>query len=106
MDDTDRRVTARRNELRLVPSPLRRFFEQAPELRPLTLRFVDPGVEAGFQDAYFRDNLSYIRLAHVLGVAIWAPSGFWPGGHCGSSAVSTRSSGSASASPRSCSASR
>jgi class 3 adenylate cyclase len=75
MDDADRRATERRNELRLVPSPLRRFFEQAPELRPLTLRFVDPGFEAGFQDAYFRDNLSYIRLAHVLGVAIWAA--FW-----------------------------
>ena len=65
----------RRNELRLVPSPLRRFFEQAPELRSLTLRFADPGVESRFQEAYFRDNLSYIRLAHVLGVALWAV--FW-----------------------------
>ena len=71
----ERRPGDHRNELRLVPSPLRRFFEQAPELRSLTLRFVDPGVEARFQGAYFRDNLSYIRLAHVLGVVIWAV--FW-----------------------------
>ena len=71
----ERRPGDHRNELRLVPSSLRRFFEQAPELRSLTLRFVDPGVEARFQDAYFRDNLSYIRLAHVLGVVIWAV--FW-----------------------------
>ncbi len=68
-------ASAGRNELRLVPSLLRRFFEQAPELRSLTLRFVDPEVERRFQDAYFRDNLTYVRLAHLLGVALWTV--FW-----------------------------
>jgi len=58
-----------------VPSPLRRFFEQAPELRSLTLRFIDPSTEARFQDAYFTDNLAYVRLALLLGVALWAV--FW-----------------------------
>ena len=58
-----------------MPSPLRRFFEQAPELRSLSLRFVDPATEARFQDAYFRDNLSYVRLALLLGVVLWAV--FW-----------------------------
>ena len=72
---SDPRSESRRDELRLVPSPLRRFFEQAPELRSLTLRFVDPAIETRFQDAYFRDNLAYIRLAHLLGVALWAV--FW-----------------------------
>ena len=58
--------------MRLVPSPLRRFFEQAPELRSLTLRFEDPATEARFQNAYFADNLSYVRLALLLGVGLWA----------------------------------
>jgi class 3 adenylate cyclase len=71
---TDPRAS-RRNELRLVPSPLRRFLGRAPELRSLTLRFVDPATEERFQDAYFRDNLAYIRLAHLLGVVLWAA--FW-----------------------------
>lgn len=59
----------------IVPRPLRRFFKQAPELHPVTLRFVDPEMGRSFQDAYFRDNLPYIRLAHVLAVVVWAAFG-------------------------------
>ena len=73
--ERDPRGSTPRNELRLVPSPLRRFLEQAPELRSLTLRFVDPSTEARFQDAYFADNLAYVRLALLLGVALWTV--FW-----------------------------
>jgi hypothetical protein len=48
--------------------PLRRFLAQAPELHPLSLRFLDPAMEAGFQASYLRDSLPYIRLAHVVGI--------------------------------------
>jgi class 3 adenylate cyclase len=58
-----------------VPRPLRRFFSQAAELHPVTLRFVDPELGRSFRDAYFRDNLLYIRLAHVLGIVVWAVFG-------------------------------
>jgi class 3 adenylate cyclase len=59
----------------IVPRPLRRFFKQASELHPVTLRFVDPEMGRSFHEAYFRDNLPYIRLAHVLAVAVWAAFG-------------------------------
>jgi class 3 adenylate cyclase len=59
----------------LVPRPLRRFFKQAPELHPVTLRFVDQRLGDSFQRDYFVDNLPYIRLAHVLGIFMWAVFG-------------------------------
>jgi class 3 adenylate cyclase len=59
----------------LVPRPLRRFFQQAPELHPVTLRFVDQRLGDSFQRDYFADNLPYIRLAHVLGIFMWAVFG-------------------------------
>ena len=65
-------ASRRHDSARFAPRPLRRFWEQAPELRPLSLRFRDRTIEQTFQAAYFRDNLSYVRLAHVLGVALWA----------------------------------
>jgi class 3 adenylate cyclase len=51
------------------------FVQPAKELRRLTLRFRDPALETRFQAAYFRDNLPYIRLAHVIGIAVWAAFG-------------------------------
>jgi class 3 adenylate cyclase len=59
----------------IVPRPLRRFFKQAPELHPVTLRFVDPEMGRSFHEAYYLDNLPYIRLAHVLGIVVWAAFG-------------------------------
>jgi len=57
------------------PRPVRRFLKQAPELHPITLRFVDQRLGDSFQRDYFRDNLPYIRLAHVLGIFMWAVFG-------------------------------
>jgi class 3 adenylate cyclase len=54
------------------PRPLRRFLRQAPELHPITLRFVDQRLGDSFQRDYFVDNLPYIRLAHLLGIFMWA----------------------------------
>ena len=51
---------------------MRTFLEQAPEINTFTLRFHDGEREGMFQRSYFRDNLSYIRLAHVLGIISWA----------------------------------
>jgi hypothetical protein len=59
----------------LFPRPVRRFLRQAPELHPITLRFVDQRLGDSFQRDYFRDNLPYIRLAHVLGIFMWAVFG-------------------------------
>jgi class 3 adenylate cyclase len=44
-------------------------------MRPISLRFVDPELEGGFRSAYFRESLPYIRLAHVIGIALWASFG-------------------------------
>lgn len=41
------------------------------KLRP-SLRFSDRGLELEFQAQYFRDNLTYIRAALVLGIIAWA----------------------------------
>jgi len=57
------------------PRPLRRFLKAVPELHPITLRFVDQRLGDSFQRDYFRDNLPYIRLAHVLGIFMWAVFG-------------------------------
>jgi class 3 adenylate cyclase len=59
---------------RFLPS-LREFFDPASVSRPVTLRFRDDGLERDFQDAFYRDNLFFIRLAHVVGVGIWIA--FW-----------------------------
>jgi hypothetical protein len=40
-----------------MPRPLRRFLEQAPEIRPTSLRFADPGLEAAFETTYFHESL-------------------------------------------------
>jgi class 3 adenylate cyclase len=42
------------------------------ELRPLSLLFTDAGLEGKFQNQYFRDNLGYVRTAHVLAIFAWA----------------------------------
>jgi class 3 adenylate cyclase len=59
----------------LFPRPLRRFVKLAPELHPITLRFIDRRLGDSFQRDYFADNLPYIRLAHVLGIFMWAVFG-------------------------------
>jgi class 3 adenylate cyclase len=38
---------------------------------PFSLRFVDPHLERHFQERYFADSLPYIRLAHIMGIAVW-----------------------------------
>jgi class 3 adenylate cyclase len=48
---------------------------RAPELRPFSLRFTDPALEERFRMSYIRDNLVFIRLAHVLGIFAWAVFG-------------------------------
>jgi len=65
----DRPARARR--LRSLPV-LRNFLEQAPEMRPLSLRFVEDRMERRYQEAHVRDVLPYIRFAHVLGMIAWA----------------------------------
>src|SRR6266545_1604188 len=49
----------------------------AAELRRVSLRFLDRGVEHRFQEQYFRDNLPYIRAAHVVGILAWAFFGLY-----------------------------
>ena len=49
----------------------------APELHRVSLRFVDKAAERRFQNQYFRDNLPYIRGAHVVGIAAWAFFGLY-----------------------------
>ncbi|HET9671879.1 MAG TPA: adenylate/guanylate cyclase domain-containing protein, partial [Actinomycetota bacterium] len=51
------------------------FLEEAPELRPATLRFKDAWLERRYQDSYFDVNLRYIRIATVLGAITWAAFG-------------------------------
>jgi hypothetical protein len=67
-----------RDRFRLFPSPVRRFLDEAPALRPVSLRFKDPETERTFQTAYFRDNLTYLRLAHLLGIGRGQRSRSWP----------------------------
>lgn len=53
-------------------------------LRPLSLRFTDAGLERGFQEQYFRDNIGYVRTAHVIAIVGWALFGLFvppPGSH-------------------------
>jgi class 3 adenylate cyclase len=60
------------DRFRLFPSPVRRFLDEASALKPFSLRFRDPEAERAFQAVYFRDNLTYLRLAHLLGIGTWA----------------------------------
>ncbi len=55
-----------------APTDLSGFRLRTPGLRLLTLHFVDPAQERVFQQSYLRDNLAYIRIAHVLGAVTWA----------------------------------
>jgi adenylate cyclase len=71
MEDSNR--SPRR--VRLPQRVLRRFVGEAPELAVLSLRFFDDETERAFQERYFRDSLPYIRLAHVLGILVWAVFG-------------------------------
>ncbi|MDP9299585.1 MAG: hypothetical protein M3P43_01595, partial [Actinomycetota bacterium] len=63
---------AARDRFRLFPSPVRRFLDEASALQPFSLRFRDAETERAFQAVYFRDNLTYLRLAHLLGIGTWA----------------------------------
>ena len=54
---------------------IRNFLDQAPELRPWSLKFKDDWLERRFQDEYFEANLQYIRIATVLGALTWAAFG-------------------------------
>ncbi|MGZ8579003.1 MAG: hypothetical protein ACXWWX_05675, partial [Actinomycetota bacterium] len=51
------------------------FFQPAKDLKKFSLRFRDAELEARFQAVYFNENLPYIRLAHVLGLVVWAAFG-------------------------------
>lgn len=52
----------------------------APELHRVSLRFADKAAERRFQDQYLRDNLPYIRVAHVVAIAAWAFFGLYRSG--------------------------
>jgi class 3 adenylate cyclase len=54
---------------------LRNFRDQAPEIRPWSLKFKDEWLERRFQDEYFDTNLQYIRIATFLGAITWAAFG-------------------------------
>lgn len=51
---------------------VRNFLDQAPELRPWSLKFKDDWLERRFQDTYFEANIQYIRIATFLGAVTWA----------------------------------
>jgi class 3 adenylate cyclase len=53
----------------------RSFLDEAPELRPWSLKFKDAWLERRFQDEYFDTNLQYIRIATFLGAVTWAAFG-------------------------------
>ena len=47
----------------------------------MSLRFVDKAAERRFREQYLRDNLSYIRAAHVVAIAAWAFFGLYGSEH-------------------------
>jgi adenylate cyclase len=65
----------RRERALSVLGALRSFLDEAPELRPWSLKFKDAWLERRFQDAYFDTNIQYIRIATVLGAITWAALG-------------------------------
>ena len=54
---------------------VRNFRDQAPEIRPSSLKYKDEWLEQRFQDEYFDTNLQYIRIATILGAITWAVFG-------------------------------
>jgi class 3 adenylate cyclase len=46
------------------------------ELHPVTCSFGDPALEAEFREQNFRNNLTTVRIAHLLGIALWVAGGF------------------------------
>jgi class 3 adenylate cyclase len=54
---------------------IRGFVAQAPELKPWSLTFRDPLLEARYDDEYFDGNLQYIRAATLLAAVAWAAFG-------------------------------
>ena len=61
--------------LGVLRAAVRAFRDEAPELRPWSLRFIDPDLERRFQDDYFDANLKYVRIATLLGAVVWAVFG-------------------------------
>jgi class 3 adenylate cyclase len=59
----------------IVLRAVRNFRDQAPEIRPWSLKFKDEWLEQRFQDEYFDTNLQYIRIATILGALTWAAFG-------------------------------
>jgi class 3 adenylate cyclase len=59
----------------IVLRAVRNFRDQAPEIRPWSLKFNDEWLERRFQDEYFDTNLQYIRIATILGAVTWAVFG-------------------------------
>jgi class 3 adenylate cyclase len=58
-----------------VLGAVRSFLDQAPEVRPWSLKFKDEWLERRFQDSYYDENLQYIRIATFLGAVTWAAFG-------------------------------
>jgi class 3 adenylate cyclase len=58
-----------------VRRAIRGFIAQAPELKPWSLTFRDPLLEARYEDGYFDANQQYIRAATLLGAIAWAAFG-------------------------------
>ena len=53
---------------------LREAWRSEASLRP-SLRFRDDGLERDFAASYYRDNITFVRITHVLGIASWAAFG-------------------------------
>ncbi len=73
--DDDARVDGSDDHHHATTAPLADATHRTPELRPFSLRFADPARESRFRASYFRDNIVFIRLAHVLGIGAWAMFG-------------------------------
>jgi class 3 adenylate cyclase len=58
-----------------IANALSRFWGEAPELHPATLRFRDAELERAFQRAYFEANIGMIRVAHLFGIFGWIALG-------------------------------
>jgi class 3 adenylate cyclase len=70
-----RRASVDHERSLIVLRSVRNFRDQAPELRPWSLKFKDEWLERRFQDEYFDTNLQYIRIATILGAITWAAFG-------------------------------
>ena len=56
---------------------------KAGELDPLTCSFREPALEADFRRSSFENNLTQIRVAHVLGILLWVVWGLLVRGDLG-----------------------